>query len=46
MEHRINYEENMKHRNIGNYEKRKTRKQYERNIVDKCKADHKIFLNM
>ena len=34
----------MKHRNIANIEKRKSRKQYEINIAEKCKTDaSKIF---
>ena len=31
----------MKHRNIANTEKRKSRKQYEINIAEKCKTYHK-----
>ena len=33
----------MKHRNIANSEKRKSRKQYEKNIAEKCKTDPKFF---
>ena len=33
----------MKHRNIANSEKRKSRKQYEINIAEKCKTDPKKF---
>ena len=38
------YEEYVKHRNIANCEKRKSRKQYEINIAEKCKNDPKKFL--
>ena len=34
----------MKHENITNCEKRKSRKQYEINIAEKCKTGHKFFL--
>ena len=37
------YEEYVKHRNIANSEKRKSRKQYEINIAEKCKTDPKFF---
>ena len=40
------YEEYVKHRNIANSKKRKSRKQYEINIAEKCKTDHNFFLNM
>ena len=33
----------MKHENIANSEKRKSRKQYEINIAEKCKTGHKFF---
>ena len=33
----------MKYRNIANSEKRKSRKQYETNIAEKCKTDPKFF---
>ena len=33
----------MKHRNIANSEKRKSRKQYEINIAEECKTDPKFF---
>ena len=33
----------MKHENIANSEKRKSRKQYEINIAEKCKTGHKMF---
>ena len=33
------YEEHVKHRNIANSEKRKSRKMYEINIEEKCKTD-------
>ena len=36
------YEEYVKRRNIANSEKRKSRKQYEINIAEKCKTDPKI----
>ena len=37
------YEEYVKHRNIANSEKRKSRKQHEINIAEKCKTDPKIY---
>ena len=36
-------EEYVKHRNIANSEKRKSRKQYEINIAEKCKTDPNFF---
>ena len=33
----------MKHRNIANSEKRKSRKQYEINIAEKCKTDYSFW---
>ena len=37
------YEEYVKHRNIANSEKRKSRKQYEINIAEKCTTDPIFF---
>ena len=37
------YGEYVKHRNIVNSEKRKSRKQYEINIAEICKTDCKLF---
>ena len=33
----------MKHENIANSEKRKSRKQYEINIAEKCKTGHNFW---
>ena len=40
------YEEYVKHRNIANCEKIKSRKQYEINIAEKCKTDPNFLGNM
>ena len=37
------HEEIVKHRNISNSEKIKSRKQYEMNIAHKCKTDHNFL---